>query len=647
MPSRKTKQNRRKTGKDLATRFKDGHKRLAGVEGYLEPAEPRTKPPVLRYYNEENTNDKDEYFITHIGSQEMMWNESFSAHLKKNPHCTGKLCLNKKWQAVISTQWSLKCDQCPYESDRYCMYKPVMSNKRGRKKSTLNLALGAALLQTPIGPWVCEEILLTLGIDPGSRIGIQRVMTESGKITVRLGKENMKEEQIKSELLRDGKKDTLSADTRYDNNQYSSPTPGTFQAGRQSVTTVVSHTTNKVIDTVFGNKHCPVAWALKRNNINVTCPEHEGCLANLKFEDPIGNEGRYTRESARRLKDSNYKVGKIVTDKDSKGANAFADEYGEFIELLSDPVHLSRGHRRSTKQVPFSDTMFPGTKRQKQFAKGRFAEDLKLRCTAEFNVAVILSKDPALKLETDEERKIVLTDSLSTTPEAILNCYKGDHSSCQANSFVCKPEDGRLWQKPCVITQMKEKITMTSTDEVRVLKAISLRLGASACSKTYENITTNKCEAMNRAYSKTNPKNTLSTTNFEPRILSAVLTTNLGFDDFCELIHSNLKHEVSDAIKSKIKAHAQDIQKRRESHQSQSAKSKRLERKFEIYNLHNRSKQNVMIAVDAEEYYKSGMTLFDDEESSDSSDGDTLQDDSGPGHMRSSEEPTAGPSWRS
>ena len=51
--------------------------------------------------------------------------------------------------------------------------------------------------------------------------------------------------------------------------------------------------------------------------------------------------------------------------------------------------------------------------------------------------------------------------------------------------------------------------------------------------------------------------------------------------------------------------------------------------------------------VGVELSYVTLLSLFDDEESSDSSDGDTLQDDSGPGDMRSSEEPTAGPSWRS
>ena len=597
-------------GQGLQTRFKTGHMRLPGLEAYLNESVPRSTPPQLKPRAIEKNTDH-EYFVTHRGQQELMWNESFAAHKKKNQNCIGYLRLDKRRQAIISTEWRLCCELCSFKSNKYPMFIYVPSTQRGQRSSSLNLALGAALIRSPIGPEVCREILMMIGINPGSKKGLQMAMNTSGRITVMLGLDNLLEEQANCKEIRNGKLATISEDCRYNNSQFASSAPNTFQAATQAVSTFVSHTTDKVIDVVFANKHCPVKWSLQKKNIFVECPDHDGCLANMKYEEPIGNEGKYTAQCARRLREREYGVGKLSTDRDSQGGKAFVKAYGKPVELLTDPVHLSRGQKKAACKIEFSQEMLGGgTASQRSHNRNRFCEDVKLRCTAEFNAAVKLSSDQ----KTDDAKKEFLIDKLRSVPFTMTQCYQGNHYKCQAFSSTCKPAQQQLWPKPCLPVSMKENINMNDADELELRSAIRLRLGPDAISKTYENVSTNKCESMNKAYSKTNPKSVLSTRNFEARILSATLTCNVGIDEACHLVRKGIQHTVCRDVIEQINAHAKEIRQKKELKKTPASKMKRISRKRVMYDLHNKvkaEKKDGASETSEDPHYRNGLALFE------------------------------------
>ena len=409
----------------LKSRFKRGHIR------YESEYKSNGKQKNMYFFREKpktySCSESDEYFITHLGSQEVMWNTSTKQHLQSKPKCKGNLKLVKTDHNIISTEWSLHCDSCPFKGDSYKMFKevPRVEGSRGPLRSTLNLALGAALINSPIGAHVCREILLTLGINPGSESGIQNQITASGIQTVILGLDNLLYEQRKSMSQDDGTGDVISMDTQFRPKIYSSPAPHTFQAGNIAVTTAISNRTKKVVDVHIASKLCAKKQALQGKGIYVQCPEHEGkCTADLQPHESIGDEGRYAKEIAKDLKNVGYGLRGTCTDHDTKAANSFQEEWGEELEQLLDPIHLSKAQKRHTSKMEFSETMFWGrNKDTRDNSKKKFAEEIRQRCSAEISAAIRKCEG----VKGSEEKKLAVQNLLLTSPFAILQCYKGIH----------------------------------------------------------------------------------------------------------------------------------------------------------------------------------------------------------------------------
>ena len=278
--------------------------------------------------------------------------------------------------------------------------------------------------------------------------------------------------------------------------------------------------------------------------------------------------------------------------------------------------------------MPFSEGMFFGKdKKMKALSKNRFAEEIRHRCSAEIKAAIRQCEH----LKAVDRRKRAVQDLLVTTPFALAKCYQNDHSYCEKHTFTCNPEQNKYWDKFCLPEAMKTTIEMTEKDEMNLLVSIRVRLGVDAVAKTFDNISTNKCEAMNRAYSKTHPKNNPSSTNFKARILSAVLVNNLGLEEACHVVHEAIGHKVCQNVQLKIKSHSDDILKRKESQKSLKAKVSRINRRKEKYNLHNQIKMSGVakssVMLDADDIsnasndesepsisypYQSGMDVFTD-----------------------------------
>ena len=552
--------------------------------------------------------DSMEYFITQRRKQEDMWNDSFSKHNEFNSKCRGKLGLLKVTQAVLSTSWRLKCKRCSFLSKTYEMYdKSPHGPKGGGAFSTLNLSLGAAMLGSPFGPTVCQEFFLTLGIDPGSRTGMQACMTKSGKIIEKLGEANLIEEQHSSEKQDGGLGDVIKIDGRYNNPIGSSKAPHTYQPATQAVLSVISENTKKVIDIVTANMLCPKQWQLSKRGINSPCPNHPGCVANLKYTDQIGDEGRYARESAQRLKKTKT-IRAGCADGDSRGLTEFEKALGKKIEKLKDPRHLSQAQKGKISRSPkLSKRMFPAkTKKQQLHFQNRFSEDLKLRCTAEITAAIRLCP----KDSSPAKKRAFVEKKLKFVPHAIVMCYRGNHKNCQQFSLACHPQAERFWGKKCLPEVLKKKMNINCNDKVELVELIKIRLGKLAIQHTYENISTNHCESMNRAFSKTNPKNITSTTNFRARILSSVLQNNLGLHESVKRVHQALGHQVSENVNQKLIKHTKSIRDSRQRHKSEVSKNKRISRKMEKYALHNN--KNSKTANQEPFLYSKGITIFDD-----------------------------------
>ena len=212
------------------------------------------------------------------------------------------------------------------------------------------------------------------------------------KITVQLALDNLiNERRIGISKDDGGTGDCGIRDVRYNTGAGMTNAPHTFQAASQAVLTVVSNRTQNIIDIVTTNKHCPKKWALKAKGVEVDCPHHEGeCVADLRPEDAIGDEGRMATTSARRLKDIGYPLQATCCDKDSKSEDAFQKEWGDAkLEHLVDPIHLAKAQKRHIVRKVFSNQMFTGkTASTKASSKNRFGEEIKQRCNAEISAAM-------------------------------------------------------------------------------------------------------------------------------------------------------------------------------------------------------------------------------------------------------------------
>ena len=94
---------------------------------------------------------------------------------------------------------------------------------------------------------------------------------------------------------------------------------------------------------------------------------------------------------------------------------------------------------------------------------------------------------------------------------------------------------------------------MSSSDKIKCRALILKRLGPAAIDETYLDSNTQKVEAVNRAYNKTNPKNVTCLRNFKGRLSSVILERNLGFSDSTCRVQAAVQHTVSENIRNKIR----------------------------------------------------------------------------------------------
>ena len=530
--------------------------------------------------------NKDEYIIINISCLEGAWNSSNQQHRVNSPQCLGFLNMQKELQSCLSTSWSLRCDSCTFHSETYRMFKTVPTAARGRKPSSLNRALGVALVKSPIGATVFSEIFLTLGINPGSVQGLTDIINAGSEICTNLCDQNTAAERQKLKHVPDV---AIEGDARY-NNHINGNTP--FQAGTQVTWTVCENVSpeKKIIHVVTENKLCTQGARLRTKGEHVSCPEsHPGlCTATMKASESIGSEGRLASQSACVLKKEEIPLKIFTTDCDCEMANAFKEHFPN-AEWLKDSVHFSRSQKKAIKAAKFSDTMFPGTKVNRQRNQRWFAEDVRQRCCAEMTAAI--NRSTHMK---DGSLKIAKTNAfLLQTPQAIVDCYQGNCHSCRDSSLVCSGESSYAWPKHFQSSRSKNQLNMTDSDKVLLKRLICKRLGPEAVKQTYLNTNTQKTEAVHRAYSKTNPKNITSPRNFAGRIGAAVLNVNLGFAGSTCLVQSAVGHNVAGDIRKEIEKRSKYNADRKDIKKKLEIKKRRVIQRASKYRLYEKKQESV------------------------------------------------------
>ena len=493
--------------------------------------------------------EDDQYAIFSIDNLQLCFNEVYKDHRIQFPNCWGDLNMKKKFQQIISTSWNFTCSKCSFSSKSYRMFKTNerTDGKKGRKMSTLNQALGVALVRSSIGATVFAEILLNLGIKPGAHSSISKLVDDGSAICEQVCQDHLK--QTRANLK--GKQISVEADSRYNNAIGSRETP--FQAGTQSVFTVCENITDRkqIIDFVVQNKLCTGCSRLHNQGVDVVPGGHPNCTATMKISDSIGAEGISAEQCAKKLKKEGLNISHITTDGDSQSGKKFQLQYPN-AEALQCLVHFSKRQKNSIiKEKSFSEHMFQGeTKKQKEIAQKWFAEDIRQRCSAEIKLAVKKCSDMGFKSDVEVKKK--LKSLLSKTPDAIIRCHKGDCGDmCAKYSFACRGRKGDYqWKKDRMFK--KKTIKPTKADEDILKSHILNRLGSRSLNVTYLNSNTNKCEGSHRGYTKTNPKSITCPKNFKGRNTAAILCMNLGFNESTHRLHSATGHKVSEDIKREI-----------------------------------------------------------------------------------------------
>ena len=520
-----------------------------------------------------------EYIIANTDLLEDLYYDGYTKHRVYDPQCSGRLQMIKKEMRIISGSWLLCCTVCDFKQKGATkLYRTNPPGPRGgRPESTLNVMLSHALISSSVGASVFRELMLRIGVQAGSHSGIQKILSSKSNNTVtEIAKRNMAE--VRKNLNKkhpDGV--SISADGWYPTRQ-NQKTP--FQASNQLVYSVAENNTpeKKIMMIVAENKLCSKKTSGKKQN----CEEHT-CSADLRPDDPIGQEKRPALKCARQLKIEGTKVKSVTNDSDTTVFPAFKEHHPEAVSY-KDPRHMANIFKNHIINSELSSTMFPGAKSIAKRRQNWFAEDLRQRCEAELTSAI--NKAKLLKDHSLE----TIQNMLKKTPDAIISCYAGDCSLCDEHSFCCNEK--KKWPKMfCRKFPSKNQFKMTEEDRNVLRRLIDFRLGDRALSVTFTGQSTQKNEAFNRSLSKHCPKTVTFSKTFVGRAHAAALTVNAGFDGSTEELQQAAGHQVSESVKRQIAKHEERIKYSKNYQKTKKYKDSRILRRSLLYRLHEKKYQ--------------------------------------------------------
>jgi len=502
----------------------------------LRPTSSRPKL-VDKYMEEEINQELSTYRLFHPQKTANLFNSSYKEHIDMSPNCCGTLEFDESREKQWGLCWieQLKCSTCHYLSSAMKLYEEVVEDQvtRGRKAAAPNVALQVGLSHSMIGNTALRNILLATNIPAPSRSTMQRTANKVGKKLQEVNEEDMKKRRVylrEIHELRGLAPDhpiRAEADCRYNNGLFSGGGKTPFQPATQKVLTLLENSTSSkmIIGIHTANKLCQ-----KGRLEGKKCPQHEGhCSANIAPDDVIGDEAASIEACVQNIVDKDMDplaIGYLTTDGDSKtveGLKKVQKKHRPEIDIINlrDTRHFSESQKREIEKVDFSNDMFPGkTKADRTTMQRRFALDLKNRCTGEFSAAYVQHAGDINRMRR----------SLSYTIDAIIQCYRGNcGTSCRRYSYVCGGAITKCWDKSYLPKGIK--LNISDSDEDKLRNCILHRLGKDGLEKTRFNTNTQKTEAVNRSYQRSNPKIVTYSLNFPARVHSAAHLCNNGIGD--------------------------------------------------------------------------------------------------------------------
>ena len=551
---------------------------------------PRTDYVSLRPYKEptyydmysKRGQDSSQYLLVHKEKTEALWNVAVSEHREMSPSCKGVLhhADTSEGTEKRGTVWivTLKCSKCKYKSQKVKLYDEVPSTGRGRRAAAPNIRLQIATSGQGIGNSGTRMLLTSLNMHPPSTSGLQRT---ANKVNECIEDENKKDmQQIRKELLRVngllGRKKTsidVEADGRYNNSWGTNWGKTLTQPATQAIYVMAENVTSKkkIISVGTWTRLCSC------DAKNTDGPHTDSCRADMASNSVIGREPLYASECIGEINEDGINVHYLTMDGDCKTRR--------FLECLSQPDpdvelevlycvrHLNRLLQKTAKNKNFSKDMFSTrTKIEKEKIQDLFSFDLEQRVQAEM--------DTAHKLKYDKQKLVNFASYLKDT---IINCYMGKCSTCHVHSLVCKPKSP--WKRPVItalpsLSKKKQLIKPTAADRETLTEILNIRLSRQSVLSTFKNTSQNKCEATNRAISKTNPKHITHRRNFRGRTHMAIHGVNNNHGQSLLMLSDALK--VPFPPQSPAVTILKQIDKQREYHQTNQKTQAYKTRKAEL-----------------------------------------------------------------
>lgn len=372
-----------------------------------------------------------------------------------------------------------------------------------------------------IGNSQMRQAFTGMGMNTPSEAGMHKQGRKVAKLVERMCEESFEEERnkIKAVFRKVGLPESTpipaSFDTQYNIGLRDGAGRNPGQPATQATTSAVENfsANQKILGVYTANKHC-------------TCIGEcgENCTRNMDQTAVIGDEGLYVGKlmSAMLIDKSPTAVSYATTDGDSRSFSSASKTQTKLtgipMQNLKDIRHLNKSLRKKITNSRFSQHMFPGrTKDRREFTKRRFILDIIKRINIEFDKAMIACDGNIQEL----------TQKLLLAREAIISCYSGDCTLCTQHSFVCNKVGKKIWARPFMPMNGKE-ICMDETDKRTLRLCINVRLSKQSIEKTRFNSSTQKNEAIHRAYLKSNPKAVLFKRMFPARVKSAAHRVNRG-----------------------------------------------------------------------------------------------------------------------
>ncbi|RLJ22838.1 hypothetical protein DJ030_00120 [bacterium endosymbiont of Escarpia laminata] len=233
-----------------------------------------------------------------------MWNECYTEHACKTTCTSPQFQIYHEQQIGLCWKQSLRCTNCDYHSRMYKLYTEVSTGRSGQRAATTNVALHVGLQDSTIGTTKIRHILAAMDTPPPSRTGLERTANKVATVTAQATMDDLHRRRQKTKetnTLRGLPEDApinISVDVRYNSTNLQNTYSCGGQNASQALGTAISWQTGEkeIIAFWMDSKLCKLGATLRNKGVNVTCPGHAGCTANVQATDPL----------------SEYRIGKQI-----------------------------------------------------------------------------------------------------------------------------------------------------------------------------------------------------------------------------------------------------------------------------------------------------------------------------------------------